>query len=327
MTNFPNGRCSTRSARAAYIGAILNKVPSAAHGEPLRRDRPRKSPLRQLISASNGILRDAYSPHEKADIVLDHAEKRIFEIASKKVSGSISAMEDVLHEVFEMIEKKGQRGLESGFFELDDMTNGLQNGELVIVAGAAIHGESPAAGRQGADDRRLDHDGRVVHRRSTREHRRRAIRSGRGLSPGPAAGLPNPFCRRPQHRMLRRAFVAACITNELKSRRPNSSPRFFARSQVWVDLYTGEAPDRFDCQTRFSGGPDGRAEWRVDPDDARPSGPPLNRLGTLASSTATVVLDSQPATIRIEVLSVEPTRITETQCIAVSPSVASLHHR
>ncbi len=130
---------------AAYIGAILNKVPSAAHGEHYAGIVREKALLRQLIAASNGILRDAYSPHEKADIVLDHAEKRIFEIASKKVSGSISAMEDVLHEVFEMIEKKGQRGLESGFFELDDMTNGLQNGELVIVAARPSMGKTAFA--------------------------------------------------------------------------------------------------------------------------------------------------------------------------------------
>ena len=44
------------------------------------------------------------------------------------------ALETVLHEVFEMIENRGQRGIETGFFELDDMLNGLQNGEMVIVA-------------------------------------------------------------------------------------------------------------------------------------------------------------------------------------------------
>jgi len=79
-------------------------------------------------------LRDAYAPHEQADLVLDKAEKRIFEIAQKKVGGSMVAMEDVLQEVFEMIENRGQRGVETGFFELDDMLNGLQPGEMIIVA-------------------------------------------------------------------------------------------------------------------------------------------------------------------------------------------------
>ena len=129
----------------AYIGAILNKVPSAAHGVHYGTIVREKAMLRQLIAASNEILRDAYAPHEKAELVLDKAEKRIFEIAQKKVSGHMVKMEDVLHEVFEMIENRGQRGLETGFFELDDMMNGLQNGEMIIVAARPSMGKTAIA--------------------------------------------------------------------------------------------------------------------------------------------------------------------------------------
>jgi replicative DNA helicase len=126
----------------AYMGAILNKVPSAAHGVHYGGIVREKAMLRQLISASNDILRDAYAPHEQAEIVLDRAEKRIFDIAEKKVSGQMVKMEEVLHEVFEMIENRGQRGLETGFFELDDMMNGLQNGEMIIVAARPSMGKT-----------------------------------------------------------------------------------------------------------------------------------------------------------------------------------------
>ena len=129
----------------AYIGQILNTVPSSAHGEHYAKIVREKSLLRQLIAASNDILRDSYGPQESAEVVLDRAEKRIFEIASKKVSGSISAMEDVLHEVFETIESRGQRGVETGFYELDDMLNGLQNGEMVIVAARPSMGKTALA--------------------------------------------------------------------------------------------------------------------------------------------------------------------------------------
>jgi replicative DNA helicase len=129
----------------AYLGAILNKVPSAAHGVHYAGIVREKAMLRQLIAASNDILRDAYAPHEQADIVLDNAEKKIFEIAQKKVSGQMVKMEVVLHEVFEMIENRGQRGLETGFFELDDMMNGLQNGEMVIVAARPSMGKTAFA--------------------------------------------------------------------------------------------------------------------------------------------------------------------------------------
>ncbi len=126
----------------AYLGQILNTVPSAAHGEHYAKIVREKALLRQLIFASNEILRDAYAPHETAELVLDKAEKRIFEIASKKVSGSMQAMEEVLHEVFETIESRGQRGVETGFFELDDMMNGLQNGEMIIVAARPSMGKA-----------------------------------------------------------------------------------------------------------------------------------------------------------------------------------------
>src|SRR5213082_185282 len=128
-----------------YLAAILGTVPSAAHGVHYATLVREKALLRQLIAASNDILRDAYAPHEQADLVLDKAEKKIFDIAQKKVGGAMVAMEDVLHEVFEMIENRGQRGLETGFFELDDMMNGLQNGEMIIVAARPSMGKTAIA--------------------------------------------------------------------------------------------------------------------------------------------------------------------------------------
>jgi replicative DNA helicase len=125
-----------------YLAAILNAVPSAAHGAHYASIVREKGMLRQLIAASNEILRDAYAPHEQADLVLDKAEKRIFEIAQKKVGGAMVPMEDVLHEVFEMIENRGQRGVPTGFYELDDMLNGLQAGEMIIVAARPSMGKA-----------------------------------------------------------------------------------------------------------------------------------------------------------------------------------------
>src|SRR5438270_3929755 len=128
-----------------YLAAIINSVPSAAHGAHYAGIVREKALLRQLIAASNDILRDAYAPHEQADLVLDKAEKRIFEIAQEKVGGHLVPLEQVLHEVFEMIENRGQRGIETGFFELDDMLNGLQPGEMIIVAARPSMGKTALA--------------------------------------------------------------------------------------------------------------------------------------------------------------------------------------
>ncbi|HEY7090035.1 MAG TPA: replicative DNA helicase [Tepidisphaeraceae bacterium] len=130
---------------AAYLGQLLGMVPSAAHAQHYAGIVREKSLLRQLIAASNDILRDAYSPHEKADIIVDRSEHRIFEIAEKRIGGSLVPLEGVLHEVYEMIEEKGRRGLETDFQEIDDMLNGLQNGEMIIVAARPSMGKTAIA--------------------------------------------------------------------------------------------------------------------------------------------------------------------------------------
>ena len=126
----------------AYLGQILSSVPSAAHGAHYATIVREKYLLRQLIAASNDILRDAYAPHEKAELVLDKAEKKIFDIAQKKVGNAISSLGDVAMEVYEMLEEKGRRGVETSFFELDDMLNGLQSGEMIIVAARPSMGKA-----------------------------------------------------------------------------------------------------------------------------------------------------------------------------------------
>jgi len=128
-----------------YLMQIVNTVPSAAHGAHYASIVREKGMLRQLIAASNDILRDAYGPHEQADIVLDRAEKRIFDIAQKKVGNATSEIGDIAAEVYEMLEDNTRRGTMTGYLELDDMLNGLQNGEMVIVAARPSMGKTAFA--------------------------------------------------------------------------------------------------------------------------------------------------------------------------------------
>jgi replicative DNA helicase len=128
-----------------YMATLLSAVPSSAHGAHYAQIVREKFLLRQLIAASNDVLRDAYAPHEKAELVLDKAEKRIFEIAQKKIGSSMVPLENVLHEVYEMLEERGRRGLETDFQEIDDMLNGLQNGELIIIAARPSMGKTAFA--------------------------------------------------------------------------------------------------------------------------------------------------------------------------------------
>jgi replicative DNA helicase len=129
----------------AYLGEIVNSVPSAAHGMHYAQIVREKFLLRQLISASNETLREAYAPHEEAKTLVDRAEKRMFDIAQQDVAGSIQPFHSVLHDVWTMIVNRGQRGLMTGFTDLDGMLNGLQPGEMIIVAARPSMGKTAFA--------------------------------------------------------------------------------------------------------------------------------------------------------------------------------------
>ena len=129
----------------AYLAELLNTVPSAANGMSYADTVRDKYLLRGLIAASNDSVREAYAPHESVDLIIDRAEKRVFDIANKKISGSVSPLGEVAMEVYEMLEGSGRRGIETGFYELDDMLNGLQPGEMIIVAARPSMGKTAFA--------------------------------------------------------------------------------------------------------------------------------------------------------------------------------------
>ena len=120
-----------------YIKELANAVPTSAHAEYYAAIVKEKAMLRSLITACTSTLRDCYESGDPAATVLDRGEGRIFEIAQQKVSNQAVPLTDVLHETFEMLERQtGEHlsGVSSGFIELDNLTSGLQKGEMIIVA-------------------------------------------------------------------------------------------------------------------------------------------------------------------------------------------------
>lgn len=129
----------------AYIGKILEAVPSSAHAVHYATIVREKGMLRRLISASNATIRDAYAPMEYPQIVMDRAENRILSLAQQRLTREAKSFEETLHETFMAMEDRTQRGIETGFFDLDDMLNGLHGDELIIVAGRPSMGKTQFA--------------------------------------------------------------------------------------------------------------------------------------------------------------------------------------
>lgn len=137
-----------RSGGYDYIGALLELVPTAANVEYHAKLVREKALLRRLIEASQETIRDAYEPGERdVNEVMDEAEARIFQVAQSQEREGFVRIKDLLWPAFEEIERlQGSgspiTGIATGFPRFDNMTTGLQDGDLVIVAARPSMGKT-----------------------------------------------------------------------------------------------------------------------------------------------------------------------------------------
>ncbi len=133
-----------------YLASLPDKVPTTANVEKYIKIVDEKATLRTLISTSNDLIALGYDESESVDRIMDMAEKKVFDLSSKKSSKGYSSIKDVLVESLAEIEKlynqKGTvTGISTGFDDLDRRTAGLHKSDLVIVAARPAMGKSAFA--------------------------------------------------------------------------------------------------------------------------------------------------------------------------------------
>jgi len=132
---------------AAYLAALVDGVPRITSVEHWSRIIKEKAVLRKLIHAGNRITQSCLEGEEEAAVLLDRAEQSIFEIAEKRIRAGFASMREIVHATFRTIDQLSQSkdvvtGLATGFVDIDEMTSGLQKGELVIVAARPAMGKT-----------------------------------------------------------------------------------------------------------------------------------------------------------------------------------------
>ena len=131
----------------AYIASLADGVPRATNIEYYARIVKEKSTLRNLIYAANTILTNAYEADQEPDLILDEAESAIFKVADDRLKAGFVAMRDLVKESYPKIEllfeqKRLITGVPTGFVDIDEMTRGLQAGDLVIIAARPSMGKT-----------------------------------------------------------------------------------------------------------------------------------------------------------------------------------------
>jgi replicative DNA helicase len=131
-----------------YIAKILESVPSSANVMYYASIVKDKQLLRELIAAAGEILNDAFGGDGEPGEKLDEAERKIFAVTDKNISGSAADLKDLVVRAYELIEKRKDNqvtGLSTGYYALDEITCGLQDGEMIVVAGRPSMGKTSLA--------------------------------------------------------------------------------------------------------------------------------------------------------------------------------------
>ena len=137
----------------SYIGGLARDTPTTANIRAYADMVRERAILRQLVSAGNRIVADALEPEgREAREIVDDAERSVFEIAERGSRGKVgfqavkSVLPAVVDRIDELYNSEGKMtGISTGFRQLDEMTSGLQPGDLIIVAGRPSMGKTTLA--------------------------------------------------------------------------------------------------------------------------------------------------------------------------------------
>jgi len=133
-----------------FITGLVDSVPTAAHVEQYSKIVMEKALLRNLINLSHNIAKEAFDDsHDVADI-LDNVEQSIFSITQNRLKGGFKQLNPIILEAMERLEKSRNLGgsvigVPSGLIDLDEITSGFQDGNLIIIAGRPGMGKTSLA--------------------------------------------------------------------------------------------------------------------------------------------------------------------------------------
>ncbi|WP_020560371.1 replicative DNA helicase [Thiofilum flexile] len=134
----------------AYLAILAKDTPSAANIRAYAEIVREKSILRQLIGVGTDIADAAFNPEGRSSkMLLDEAEKKVFSIAEQgsRQNQTFRPIQKLMKLTLAHIEKLSKldstiTGVSTGYTQLDEMTSGLQKGDLIIVAGRPSMGKT-----------------------------------------------------------------------------------------------------------------------------------------------------------------------------------------
>ena len=141
-----------RVGGAPYLHTLISSVPTAANARYYAEIVAEKAVLRRLVDAGTRVVQLGYEGTEGAevDVVVDMAQQEVFAIAQRNVTEDYAILADILQPTMDELDELSNhgglaRGIPTGFIDLDNLTNGLHGGQMIIVAARPGVGKSTLA--------------------------------------------------------------------------------------------------------------------------------------------------------------------------------------
>lgn len=133
-----------------YITQLSGLVSSSAHIEYHARIIAQKATARELITYSSNIQTKAFDATQDIDELMQEAEGKLFELSQRNLKKDYTQIDPVINDAYDMLQRAaaradGMSGIASGFHDLDKMTSGWQNSDLVILAARPAMGKTAFA--------------------------------------------------------------------------------------------------------------------------------------------------------------------------------------
>jgi len=133
-----------------YLAELSSAAPVSANAEYYARIVKEKYTLRSMILAGNKIVELGHQTSEDIEVLVDKAEQIIFDLAQNKSRESLVHIENVLTSSWEQLEERAANknsltGLNTGFYDLNSFTSGLQKSDLIILAARPSMGKTAFA--------------------------------------------------------------------------------------------------------------------------------------------------------------------------------------
>ncbi len=133
-----------------YLSELSNHVPTSSHVVHYAKIVQRKSTMRKLLRAAADITALGFQETEDVEILLDEAERKLYNVSQKFYHENFVPIKSVLNEAFDRIDELHReagklRGLPTGFKDLDNLLAGLQKSDLVVLAARPSVGKTALA--------------------------------------------------------------------------------------------------------------------------------------------------------------------------------------